>query len=102
MSKNNHFAAGFFSPSYPGIAWIWRSKEEDDELCTRPEAERRFDKLAKRMSKGKKVDGLEVASVFIRDESTGEAVRSMTQDGTEAQARAHDLGMFFNLVKGQA
>jgi hypothetical protein len=102
MNTRKRFTAGFFSPSHPGIAWIWRPLIEDDELCPRAEAERRFDILAKRMSKGKKVDGLQVASVFIRDESTGEAVRSITQDGTEAEARAHDLGMFFNLVKGQA
>jgi hypothetical protein len=105
MSKQKPFMVGFFSPSEPFIAQIWRPKEKDSEECDQEEANERFETLRKAMKKGKRVDGLIIASVFIRSVETEDAIRSMTKDGTEAAPLPHDAGMFLataKLARGQA
>jgi hypothetical protein len=66
-------------------------------------AKKRFEHLAERMKAGKKVDGLRVASVALFTEK-GDAIRSMAFDGTEAQAKTEDVGVFLQttVVRGQA
>lgn len=92
------FTVGFFSPTEPGIAHTWRPKEKSREAVPREKADKRFDKLVKAMRKGKQVDGLLVASVWMRD-ATGEAIRSMTSDGTEAQSKPGDEARFRMFTK---
>ena len=84
------FTVGFFSPNAPGVAQTWRPKEKSKELVPRAKADKRFAKLVKAMKKGKIVDGLPIASVWMRDEAGG-AVRSMTADGHEPEIRPGDL-----------
>jgi hypothetical protein len=105
VPKQQQFMVGFFSQSEPFIAQIWRPKEKDSEECDKGEADKRFKTLRKAMKKGKEVDGLFIASVFIRSVATGDAIRSMTKDGTEAAPLVHDAGMFLataKLARGQA
>jgi hypothetical protein len=93
--KCTKYTAGFFSSSIPGVAQNWRPTELANEQCSRPEADRRFDTLVKAMTQHEQVDELTVASVFIRNESTGEYIRSMTADGTEAEAKSTDRAFVF-------
>lgn len=94
MQDNSLFTVGFFSPSEPFVAQTWRPKAKSKEATSRTKADKRFDKLVRSMQKGKPVDGLLLASVWIRDESTGSYIRCMTADGTEAPAHPGDVESF--------
>lgn len=77
---------GFFAFNRPGIVEAWRPREEDREICGSAEAARRYEALVRAMLGGELVDGLRPASVFERDEVTGEILRSTTADGFETTA----------------
>lgn len=97
------FTVGFFSAMEPGRAQVWRPKEKDAEECGEEEAGRRYAKLRRSMRKGKVVDGLSVASIWMKDEQTGDYIRCMTSDGTEATATLSDLlHIFTGTVVGSA
>ncbi len=91
--KLSLYFVGFFSAHEPGTIQRWRPREEDDELVPKPEADKRFDHLATEMRARRKVDGLRVASVALYTES-GDAIRSMTADGTEATPMKQDAAVF--------
>jgi hypothetical protein len=99
MQDSSLFTVGFFSPSEPFIAQTWRPKDKSKEAVDRTKADKRFAKLIKAMQKGKPVDGLLLASVWMKDESTGGYIRSMTADGTEAPIRPGDVESFLMPVR---
>lgn len=94
MQNEPLFTVGFFSPSEPFIAQTWRPKETSKEATCRPKADKRFARLVKSMKKGRPVDGLLLASVWMKNESTGSYIRSMTVDGTEAEPMPGDIESF--------
>lgn len=91
------FYVGFYSAA-PGAVQRWRPKEEDDELCSRTEADKRFAHLEREMKARRKVDGLRVASIAMFTER-GDAIRSMAFDGTEAKPNPEDAGLFLCMTK---
>ncbi len=97
------FYVGFYSPSEPGMCQRWRPKMNSPENVRLKKALKRFNRLVDRMKAGKKVDGLLVASVALFT-AKGDAIRSMTADGTEAQAKPEDVGAFLQttVIRGQA
>ncbi len=97
------FYVGFYSPSEPGMCQRWRPKMNSPENVRLKKALKRFNRLVDRMKAGKKVDGLLVASVALFT-AKGDAIRSMTADGTEAQAKPEDAIAFLQttVVRGQA
>lgn len=84
------FTVGFYSPSFPGVLQTWRPKENSAEATSREQADERFDHLVLEMLAGNKVDDLFIASVWMKRETTGEFVRSMTSDGVEAKPKPGD------------
>lgn len=97
------FFVGFYSPSEPGMCQRWRPKMNSPENVRLKKALKRFNRLVDRMKAGKKVDGLLVASVALFTEK-GDAIRSMTFDGTEAQATPEDAIALLQttVIRGQA
>ena len=97
------FYVGFYSVSERGFVQRWRPKTNSPENVSRTKATERFELLVLRMRSGLKVDGLPVASVAIFN-AKGDAIRSQTADGTEAQPMPSDAGAFLQttVVGGQA
>lgn len=95
---NQLFFVGFFSPSEPGMVQRWRPKQNSPESVSKAVAKKRFRRLTRRMKAGKKVDGLRVASVAIYTER-GDAIRSMTADGTEAKGKPDDGALYLQTIR---
>lgn len=92
------YFVGFYSAFAPGAVQRWRPKEEDAELCSRTEADKRFAHLEREMKARRKVDGLRVASIAMFTER-GDAIRSMAFDGTEAESKPEDAGLFMRTTR---
>lgn len=82
-SSKNKRVVGFFAVGVPGIAEVWRPREEDPEECSPAEAERRYRTLVRLMLAKEPIDGAIAASVHEQDVETGEYLRIMTADGSE-------------------
>lgn len=92
------YFVGFYSAFEPGAVQRWRPKDEDPELCSRTEADKRFAYLEGEMKARRKVDGLKVASIALFDEKNN-AIRAMTFDGTEAKSKPEDVGCFLRTTR---
>lgn len=98
------YFVGFYSAFKPGTVQRWRPNEEDAELCSRTEADKRFAHLEREMKARREVDGLCVASIAMFTEH-GDAIRAMAFDGTEARPKPNDAGLFLRTsrqVRGAA
>ena len=92
------YFVGFYSAFEPSTIQRWRPREEDPELCSRTEADKRFAYLEQEMKARRKVDGLRVASIAIFTEH-GDAIKAMTLDGTEAKPKPEDVGLFLRTTR---
>ena len=97
------FYVGFYSRSEPHMLQRWRPKTDSPENVSHKLATKRFDRLVERMKAGTKVDNLRVASVALFN-ANGDAIHSMTSDGTEALPKPEDATRFLQTkrVRGQA
>lgn len=75
------YVVGFFVVGLPGTSEIWRPAEDSEEACDAAEARARFATLCRSMLAGETVEGLRLASAFVRDADDGETLVSCTADG---------------------
>lgn len=105
-ADGTRYVVGFFAEGLPGTSEIWRPTEDADERCDLNEASRRFASLQRSMLAGETVDGLRLASAYVRDADDGETILSRTADGSTTTENASDAfgmaGARFLLLAGLA